>query len=98
MSGVAVLAIMERERQAADSFRVALPVSALSSEDYMTARAEAASAQEVVREIIDALTEARRWIGDGDLSDGMHRSIWTTAYAAAVDKADAAIAHLGAVS
>lgn len=41
-----------------------------------------------------ALVEARRWIGDGDLGDGMHRSIWTPRYAAAVDLIDAALSPL----
>jgi hypothetical protein len=43
-------------------------------------------------ELLSALKEARRWIGDGDLSDGMEREIWTQKYAAAVDLVDAAIA------
>jgi hypothetical protein len=38
-----------------------------------------------------ALVEARRWIGDGDLSDGMHRDIWTPRYRAAVDMVDGAL-------
>lgn len=40
----------------------------------------------------EALVEARRWIGDGDLGDGFHRDIWTPRYRAAVDKVDAALA------
>lgn len=39
----------------------------------------------------DALTEARRWIGDGDLSDGLAREYWTPEYAAAVDLVDVAL-------
>lgn len=42
-------------------------------------------------ELLEALKEARRWIGDGDMSDGMAREIWTPKYAAAVDMVDAAI-------
>lgn len=38
-----------------------------------------------------ALTEARRWLGDGDMSDGMEREIWTPAYASVVDLVDAAL-------
>jgi hypothetical protein len=38
-----------------------------------------------------ALREARRWIGDGDMGDGMDREIWTPAYAAVVDLVDAAL-------
>jgi len=38
-----------------------------------------------------ALREARRWIGDGDMSDGMSREIWTRAYAAVVDLVDTAL-------
>lgn len=56
---------------------------------------EIESATEVVAELIGALREARRWIGDGDMSDGIHRSIWTPAYAAAVDQVDSAIARAG---
>jgi hypothetical protein len=43
----------------------------------------------------DALMEARRWIGDGDLGDGMHRDIWTPRYAAAVDQVDGALSRQG---
>lgn len=45
-------------------------------------------------ELMEALKEARRWIGDGDMSDGMDRSIWTPKYAAVVDLVDAAIARV----
>ena len=38
-----------------------------------------------------ALVEARRWIGDGDLSDGLHRDHWTPQYRAAVDMIDAVL-------
>jgi hypothetical protein len=41
--------------------------------------------------LLASLREARRWVGDGDMGDGMHRSIWTPAYAALVDQIDAAI-------
>lgn len=50
---------------------------------------------ELVREAADriaaleaGLREARRWIGDGDLSDGLARAYWTPQYAAAVDSID----------
>jgi hypothetical protein len=56
-------------------------------EQFDEARAAAADA-------VAALREARRWIGDGDMSDGMDRSIWTPAYAAVVDQVDAAIARM----
>jgi len=39
-----------------------------------------------------ALVEARRWIGDGDLSDGLSKEYWTAEYAAAVSMVDAALA------
>ena len=38
-----------------------------------------------------ALTEARRWIGDGELSDGLHHDYWTPEYRAAVAMVDAAL-------
>ena len=49
-------------------------------------------------ELLEALREARRWIGDGDMSDGMDRSIWTPEYAAVVDQVDAALAKAGGES
>lgn len=39
-----------------------------------------------------ALIEARRWIGDGDLADGLHRDHWTPRYRAAIDMIDATLA------
>lgn len=54
--------------------------------------AEKEAAERDARELRDTLREARRWIGDGDMGDGMHRSIWTPAYTAIVDRVDAAIA------
>lgn len=53
---------------------------------------EADSIRAVNAELMEALEEARRWIGDGDMGDGMAREIWTPKYAAAVDMVDAAIA------
>lgn len=41
--------------------------------------------------LLTALREARRWIGDGDLSDYIAREIWTPEYAAVVDMVDAAL-------
>ena len=38
-----------------------------------------------------ALTEARRWIGDGEFSDGLHHDYWTPEYRAAVALVDAAL-------
>lgn len=38
-----------------------------------------------------ALTEARRWIGDGEFSDGLHHDYWTPEYRAAVAMVDAAL-------
>lgn len=40
----------------------------------------------------EALHEARKWIGDGEYSDGLAREHWTPEYAALVDKVDAALA------
>lgn len=55
-------------------------------------KARAEAAERDARELRDTLREARRWIGDGDMGDGLHRSIWTPAYTAIVDRVDAAIA------
>jgi hypothetical protein len=50
-------------------------------------------AAEVERNALrEALVEARRWIGDGEFSDGLHRDLWTPQYKAAVDKVDEALA------
>jgi UTP:GlnB (protein PII) uridylyltransferase len=38
-----------------------------------------------------ALAEARRWIGDGECSDGLARSYWTPEYVSAVGIIDAAL-------
>ena len=38
-----------------------------------------------------ALTEARRWIGDGECADGLGRDAWTPEYAAAVAMVDEAL-------
>jgi hypothetical protein len=43
-------------------------------------------------ELLAALKESRRWIGDGDLSDGMSRETWTPKYTVAVALIDKAIA------
>lgn len=45
-------------------------------------------------ELLAALKEARRWIGDGECSDGLAREHWTQEYRAAVDRIDAAIAKV----
>jgi hypothetical protein len=42
-----------------------------------------------------ALREARKWIGDGEFSDGLAREHWTPAYAAVVDMVDVALAPSG---
>lgn len=44
-----------------------------------------------VDELHAALTEARKWIGDGPLSDGLDREYWTPEYIAAVDMVDAVL-------
>lgn len=43
------------------------------------------------QDLREALIEARRWIGDGDLGDGLHRDIWTPRYREAIDMIDAAL-------
>jgi hypothetical protein len=50
-------------------------------------------AQPAAQPLLEALREARRWIGDGDLSDGMHSDTWTPRYAAAIAMIDAALAE-----
>ena len=45
-------------------------------------------------ELLAALKEARRWIGDGECSDGLAREHWTPEYRAAVDRIDAAITKI----
>lgn len=47
-------------------------------------------------EIIDALTELRRWVADGDCSDdaGIWPGFATTAYKVVIAKSDAAIASV----
>ena len=44
--------------------------------------------------LMEALIEARRWVGDGECSDGLAREHWTPGYRAAVDRIDAAIAKV----
>lgn len=46
-------------------------------------------------ELLSALKEARRWIGDGECADGIPREFWTPEYIKAVDGTDAAIAKAG---
>lgn len=45
-------------------------------------------------ELLAALKEARRWIGDGECSDGLAREHWTPEYLMAVDGIDTAIAKV----
>jgi hypothetical protein len=56
--------------------------------DYWDACEQAADRIEMLEQ---ALVEARRWIGDGDLADGLHRDHWTPRYALAVALVDAAL-------
>jgi len=42
-------------------------------------------------ELLAALKDARKWIGDGDKSEGLDRRFWTTEYGDLVDKIDAVI-------
>lgn len=44
-----------------------------------------------IRELEATLREARKWIGDGEFSDGLHRDRWTPMYATVVDLVDAAL-------
>lgn len=44
-----------------------------------------------VTELTRALTEARRWIGDGECSDGLPREYWTGDHTAVVELVDAAL-------
>ena len=49
-------------------------------------------AERMKREKLErALIEARRWIGDGDCSDGLSREYWTHAFADVVALVDAAL-------
>ena len=45
-----------------------------------------------VTKLAKALTEARRWIGDGECSDGLPREYWTGDHTAVVELVDAALA------
>lgn len=54
-------------------------------------RAERDELASRVRELTKALTEARRWIGDGECSDGLPREYWTGDHTAAVELVDAAL-------
>jgi hypothetical protein len=49
------------------------------------------AASQRIAQLEAALREARRWIGDGECSDGLDRGHWTPEYAAAVDLVDAAL-------
>ena len=44
-----------------------------------------------VTELTRACTEARRWIGDGECSDGLPREYWTGDHSAAIELVDAAL-------
>lgn len=46
---------------------------------------------DLVSQLVGALEESRRWIGDGECSEGLHRDLWTPEYRAAVDQVDAAL-------
>ena len=46
-----------------------------------------------IERLRELLTEARRWIGDGDQSEGLDRQFWTPEHAAVVDMMDAALAE-----
>jgi hypothetical protein len=39
----------------------------------------------------DVLIEVRKWIGDGEYSDGLHRDHWTPAYREVIDVVDKVI-------
>lgn len=55
---------------------------------------QAHQAQAQRDELLAALKEARRWIGDGECSDDLAREHWTPEYRAAVDRVDATIAKV----
>lgn len=44
-----------------------------------------------IEQLEATLREARKWIGDGEFSDGLHRDHWTPMYATVVDLVDAAL-------
>lgn len=46
-----------------------------------------------IAELVGALKEARRWIGDGPCADGLSAEYWTQEYKDAVSMVDAAIAR-----
>lgn len=48
-------------------------------------------AADEIERLRSTLTEARRWIGDGEFSDGLHHDYWTPEYKAAVAMVDAAL-------
>lgn len=58
-----------------------------------------ADARREISRLRAALTEARRWLADGDMSDdsGIPSAYWTPAYAAAIDMIDAALTPNGTV-
>lgn len=47
--------------------------------------------RERIARLEGVLIEARRWIGDGECGDGLHRDYWTVEYKHAVDLVDAAL-------
>lgn len=71
---------------------VAMLAHSINHEDQREQAIANASLIASAPDLLEALKEARRWIGGGDMSDGMAREIWTPAYAATVDMVDAAIA------
>lgn len=91
------LAVMVRDATDAEKFRIGNQ-HAFGHDVRVSYRSESDQALAAVAELIGALREARRWIGDGDMSDGMHRSIWTPAYAAVVDQVDVALARAQGVT
>lgn len=54
----------------------------------MVPNIEAEQLRARIRALEAALQEARKWIGDGEFSDGLDRGHWTPEYAAVVDLID----------
>lgn len=63
------------------------------SELQLFAIGAAAVERQRAERLLAALAEARRWLGDGDLADGIAREIWTPRYAQAVASIDATLAE-----